>query len=124
LHLRVWDPLHCLLDFRSFLVRRFELYLPSLPLTLSTESPRYLAWIGQNAEAWAVIQRIHNDPSDPSNSFAHAEFTQIVRQVEHDKEQKAGYIQMFVKPSWRRRSLLVMFLTYLRQTCQSSCELG
>lgn len=75
------------------------------------ESPRYLAWVGRNAEAWAVIQRIHNDPSDPSNSFALAEFTQIVRQVEHDKEQKAGYIQMFVKPSWRRRSLLVMFLT-------------
>ncbi|PMD47956.1 general substrate transporter [Hyaloscypha variabilis F] len=85
--------------------------LPFIP-----ESPRYLAWIGQNAEAWAVIQRIHNDPSDPSNSFAHAEFTQIVRQVEHDKEQKAGYIQMFLKPSWRRRSLLVMFLTFASQS--------
>lgn len=84
--------------------------LPQLSLTALTESPRYLAWVDRNAEAWAVIQRIHNDPSDPTNSFAHAEFTQIVRQVEHDKGQKAGYIQMFAKPSWRRRSLLVIFL--------------
>jgi hypothetical protein len=76
-----------------------------------SESPRYLAWIGQDAKAREILRRIHRDPSDSTNSFADAEFIQIVRQIEHDKVQKAGYIQMFKKSSWRKRSLLAMFLT-------------
>jgi hypothetical protein len=53
---------------------------------------------------------LHHDPSEPSEDAARAEFTQIVRQVESDKEENAGFIQMFKKPTWRRRSLLVIFL--------------
>ena len=74
------------------------------------ETPRYLSWIGKNDEAWQVIKRIHHDPTDPADSAARAEFIQITRQVEYDKNEKAGYIQMFTKPSWRRRSMLVMFI--------------
>jgi Sugar (and other) transporter len=82
-----------------------------MKLTASSESPRYLAWIGQDAKAREILQRIHRDPRDSTNSFADAEFIQIVKQIEHDKVQKAGYIQMFIRPSWRKRSVLVMFLT-------------
>lgn len=74
------------------------------------ESPRYLCWIGKNDEALQVIQRLHRDPEDPSNGAAHAEFLQIHAQVEKDKEEKSGYIRMFTKPSWRKRSLLVLFM--------------
>ena len=80
-------------------------------LIVLTESPRYLVWVGQDAKAREILQRIHRDPKDPTNSFADAEFIQIVRQIEYDRAQKAGYIQMFKKPSWRKRSMLVMFLT-------------
>ena len=76
------------------------------------ESPRYLCWTGRHELALEVIQRLHRDPTDPGDSAAQAEFMQIQAQVEKDKEQKSGYIQMFTKPSWRKRSLLVLFIMY------------
>lgn len=78
--------------------------------TWNAESPRYLCWIGKNREALRIIERLHRDPDDPENSAAHAEFVQIRAQVEKDKELKSGYIRMFTKPSWRKRSLLALFL--------------
>ncbi|OQV04558.1 hypothetical protein CLAIMM_09418 [Cladophialophora immunda] len=79
------------------------------------ESPRYLCWIGRHEEALQVIQRLHRDPKDPENSSAQAEFIQIRAQVEKDKEQKSGYVRMFTKPSWRKRSLLVLFIMFASQ---------
>ncbi|KAK5726095.1 hypothetical protein LTR15_004287 [Elasticomyces elasticus] len=84
-------------------------------LTTNPETPRYLSWVGKNKEAWAVIQQIHRDPNDPTDTAAHAEYIQITRQVAFDKTQKSGYIQMFTRPSWRRRSLLVMFIMFASQ---------
>ena len=77
---------------------------------------------GHNAEAWTIIKRLHQSATDPDDSFAHAELTQIVRQVEFDKENKVGYIDMFKKPSWRRRSILAMFIQYIKpiQTIQTA----
>ncbi len=62
-------------------------------------------------EAWVVVKRLHHDPADPDDEAARAEFTQIVRQVEFDKEMNVTFYQMFKKPSWRKRSLSAMFLT-------------
>ena len=92
--------------------RRLDLPL----LTGFAESPRYLCWIGRHDAAREVIERLHRDPNDPTNAAAHAEFLQIRAQVEHDKEQKSGYIRMFTKPSWRRRSLLVLFIMFASQS--------
>jgi hypothetical protein len=75
-----------------------------------SETPRYLVWVDRHDEAWDVIQKIHNDPTDPSNAAAHAEFVQITQQVAFDKQLNTGYVQMFVNPSWRKRSLLAMFI--------------
>jgi hypothetical protein len=47
---------------------------------------------------------------DPDDTFAFAEYTQIVAQMEKDKEVTARYIGMIRKPSWRRRSILAMFI--------------
>lgn len=76
---------------------------------------------GHNDEAWTIIKRLHHSASDPDDAFAHAELTQIVRQVEFDRENNVGYIEMFKKPSWRRRSLLAMFIQYVHpiQTVQT-----
>lgn len=82
-------------------------------LTTSAESPRYLVFKNRASEAWEILRRIHRDPSDPDVSSAHAEYIQIVHQTEKDKEVKAGYIEMFKNPSWRRRSLLALFIQYV-----------
>ncbi|KAH8693584.1 general substrate transporter [Talaromyces proteolyticus] len=80
------------------------------------ESPRYLTLIGKNDEAWQVLQKIHHDPYDPEDSAAHAEHSQIVRQIAFDKELDTGWIQMLTKPSWRRRCLLAFFIQFASQS--------
>lgn len=56
--------------------------------------------------------RLHKDPANPTDAAARAEFVQITWQVAFDKEAKAGFVQMFTNSSWRRRSILVMFLLF------------
>lgn len=75
-----------------------------------TETPRYLVWAGKKEQAWRILHRLHHDPHDGEDRAAHAEYTQIVLQVEHDKEAKAGFIQIFRRPTWRRRAFSVLFL--------------
>ncbi|KEF58321.1 uncharacterized protein A1O9_06247 [Exophiala aquamarina CBS 119918] len=77
------------------------------------ESPRYLIWKGKKDEAWAILKRLHHDPSNPSEADASAEFTQILRQVEMDKEENPTFWKMFKVPSWRRRSISVLFLLWI-----------
>jgi hypothetical protein len=50
------------------------------------ESPRYLSLVNRNEEAWAIIKKIHHDPTDDEDTAAHAEYIQIIKQVEADKE--------------------------------------
>ncbi|KAF4236374.1 hypothetical protein CNMCM6805_005863 [Aspergillus fumigatiaffinis] len=85
--------------------------LPFIP-----ESPRYLALAGRNDEAWEVVRTLHRDPTDFEDEAARAEFTQIIRQTDYDKELGYGYVKMFTRPSWRRRSLLAMFLMFAVQS--------
>ncbi|TVY33848.1 MFS glucose transporter, partial [Lachnellula occidentalis] len=80
------------------------------------ESPRFLALVNRNEEAWAIIKKIHHDPTDVDDVAAHAEYTQICKQVELDKETEGGYIAMFSKPSWRKRSLLAVFIMFATQS--------
>jgi hypothetical protein len=63
--------------------------LPFIP-----ESPRYLCWVDRHEEAHAILQRLHRDPKDPTNSLAEAEFVQIKQQVQFDRQEKAGYVQV------------------------------
>ncbi|OAA55853.1 General substrate transporter [Niveomyces insectorum RCEF 264] len=80
------------------------------------ESPRWLAWQGRRDEAWAVLRRLHYDPvDDPLEEASHAEFQQIVLQVEHDKQQNVTFRKMFTVPSWRRRTLTAVFLLFATQ---------
>lgn len=80
------------------------------------ESPRFLSLVNRNDEALAIIKKIHHDPRDPLDSAAHAEYIQIMRQVDFDKRQNSSYLQMFKKPSWRKRSLIALFLMFATQS--------
>lgn len=63
-----------------------------------------------------VLKRLHHNSKDNSDDLAIAEYTQIVRQVSHDKEEKAGYIEMFRRPTWRRRVFVAIFLQFAAQS--------
>lgn len=98
-----WNTIHTwsVTDDRNVMDEITDLY---------TETPRYLCWTGRHELALQVIQRLHRDTSNPEDTAAEAEYVQIRAQVEKDKEETSGYIRMFTKPSWRKRSLLVLLI--------------
>lgn len=87
------------------------------------ESPRYLAWVGKKDQAWEVIRKLHEHPSDPEELSARVDFQQICMQVEYDKQQKSTYLEMFRKPSWRHRTLVAMVLLFGTQ-CSGVLAIG
>ena len=103
-----WRMPLCLCPIAPILLLIFSFWLP--------ESPRWLIWDGQNARAWEIIQKIHHDPTDNQDLAAHAEHIQIEKQVAYDKETKAGYVQMFTIPSWRKRTLLAILVIFAVQS--------
>lgn len=69
-------------------------------------SPRWLVLVGHNDEALSVLQRIHGGGKD--ENFYLTEFHQIKAQIELDKAEKLGIKDIFLRPSYRKRVLLVM----------------
>jgi hypothetical protein len=94
-------------------------FSPALMLILLywvPESPRFLCMRDRFDEAWELLRRIHHDPNDPTDASAHAEYTQIRKQLEFEKTAKTGYLQMFTKPTWRKRTLLAIFVSFSLQS--------
>ena len=62
-------------------------------LTCPNRIPRCLNWVGRHEEALEIIQRLHFDPEDLTNSAAHTEYpaNQTTSRV---RQEKAGYIQV------------------------------
>ncbi|KAI7977912.1 hypothetical protein EIK77_009452 [Talaromyces pinophilus] len=83
------------------------------------ESPRWKIMNGQLDEAWVIIRAIHQNPHTNNQShhdFARHEFDQICKQIELDKTLDSSWLQMFRKPSYRRRSLLAMTYAFLGES--------
>ncbi|EJU04808.1 general substrate transporter [Dacryopinax primogenitus] len=90
------------------------LFSPGVP-----ESPRWLLLKGRQAEAWAIISRLHSRPNDPDQSYAQAEFRQMSQQVLLDQaawERGGGPWQVVTKPSYRKRMWMGFFTQYAAQT--------
>jgi hypothetical protein len=85
--------------------------LPFIP-----ESPRWLLINDRQEEAWKIIQNIHANSADPEDEFARREFYQIRKQIELDRTLDCSWIQMFSRPSYRKRSLLAIGYAFLGES--------
>ncbi|KFY90897.1 hypothetical protein V501_01907 [Pseudogymnoascus sp. VKM F-4519 (FW-2642)] len=90
---------------------RLPLLLQCIPLVFLIasmpwipESPRYLLMVDNVDNATKVIRRLHH-PEE-----ATVELAQMTRQVAIDRTLDSSWIQMFKKPSYRKRSLMALVL--------------
>lgn len=72
------------------------------------ESPRYLVSKGQDEKALEILCKLHHDPADVEDHFAHRELRYIKSQLEVDINliTEHGQWQLFTMPTYRRRSIL------------------
>lgn len=72
------------------------------------ESPRWLVSKGQDEKALDILCKLHHDPADIEDQFAHRELRLIKSQLEVDLTliTEHGQWQLFTIPTYRRRSIL------------------
>ncbi|KAK5360459.1 hypothetical protein LTR11_010287 [Exophiala xenobiotica] len=76
------------------------------------ESPRWLVQRHQKDRALEVLKRLHHDPSDPDDSFALAEFTQIDRQLEEERHLETGWSSFWKVPANRKRAAMGFWIMF------------
>lgn len=100
-----------------------QLFFPLMILCLLPfvpESPRYFLMMDKKEEAWSVIEKLHDDPTDSEKEFARREFYQMAQQAAYDRTINSSWVELFRRSSYRKRILFGMFLMIL---CQSTGEL-
>lgn len=76
------------------------------------ESPRWLIGHDKTDKAWEVTRKLHrNLKKDPTDSYAHAEYSQMMTQIQFEKRHDAvGMLKQgrlaFSQPSFRKRLLI------------------
>lgn len=91
---------------------RFPLAVQLLPCTVLLvgsfflpESPRWLIGKDRHDEAWNVTRRLHaNQKKDPTHSYAHAEYNQMMAQIQFEKQHDAVGMLKQAKLAFSQRS--------------------
>ncbi|KAF2029182.1 MFS general substrate transporter [Setomelanomma holmii] len=83
---------------------------------IAPESPRYLLMNGRVEEARGIVMRLHSIKGDPDQEFARAEFYQMMKQTAIDRTLDPGWIAMFTKKGYRRRTALAVGFAFVGQS--------
>lgn len=79
-----------------------------LLLPIFPESPRWLLLNSRPEEAERVVRKLHQSGHD--DEFARSEFYQMRTQAEYDRTQNSSWKELWSKPSYRRRAIIVMLI--------------
>jgi len=80
------------------------------------ESPRFLLMNNRTDEAWQVISSLHSDGSETGQDFAREEFFQMRKQAELDRTLGSSWLELFRKPSNRKRLMVGMGFAFVGQS--------
>ena len=80
------------------------------------ESPRWLLSVGRVEEARDIVMRLHHVKGAPDQESARGEFYQMQKQTEFDNTLVPTWMQMFKKPSYRKRSMLACGFAFVGQS--------
>lgn len=89
------------------------------------ESPRWLAFEGRYEETLVVLKRIHegvkyHDAAEiEGEEFYRREYHQIKAQIELDKAEQLGLKDIFLRPRYRKRVILVILFFLFQQVSLS-----
>ena len=67
---------------------------------------------GRTDQAWTVLQRLHHDAGDSSETAAHDEFESMKAQIEYERSQPSGYLGILKTSSYRKRAFLSCFVQF------------
>ena len=86
------------------------------------ESPRWLLLVNRSHEAKKVVQRLHNLTDEDRHHPALAELDQMQLQTEFDRTLDSSWMQLFRKPSYRKRVILTCGYAFIGQSTGSMGE--
>ncbi|KAJ9630057.1 hypothetical protein H2204_008712 [Knufia peltigerae] len=88
--------------------------LPSVLCLISLcfvpESPRLLILQGKSEQAWKIISDLHTVHGN--DTLARREFEQMNKQIQFESTLKTGWLEIFRRPSYRKRALMTIGLLF------------